>query len=334
MGRVDASDPTVARFAWPATGFAFRFTGPTLSLELEDTPLPDGSEENDWLDVRVDGAVLAPLALVSGRRHYDIARQLSRGVHELEVAKRTEAEVGTVGLAGITLAPGAALLPIATRPARIVEIVGDSISAGFGIDGESADCAWSAATEDATLTYGALAARDLDAEAWIVAWKGKGVLHNNDPAEREPLPALYARLLPGDPSSTYAYTVHPHVVVLNLGTNDYANGPPPAAEFRAAYAAFVERLRALHPDALLVLALGPMLYDEGAVNYRTLVRSAIEATIAERSARGDTRVQLLELWTDPVDGVGCQFHPNRTTHRRMADDLVRLLEATLGWRPR
>jgi hypothetical protein len=246
-----------ARFAWPATGFALRFTGSSLRLELEDTPLPDGTVENDWLDVRVDGESAAPVALRTGRRQYVVASGLSGRAHDVEIAKRTEAEVGTVSLISITLDRGATLRAAPPRPERILEIVGDSISTGFGVDGQSADCPFTAATEDATRTYGALAARALDAEVWIVAWKGKGVFRNNDPSERDALPALYGRLAPEDSTSRYAYSTHP--------------------------------------------------------------------------SAGDTRVEPLELWTDPADGIGCQFHPNRVTQQRMADDLARLLEAKVGW---
>jgi len=332
IGRVDVSDPERARFAWPATGLTVNFSGRSLAVDLEDVPLPDGTEETDWLAVVVDGTELPPLALAAGRRTYRIAAGLGPGAHSAELRKRTEAEVGTVALRGIALDPGADLLPPPPAPARVVEIVGDSISTGFGIDGADADCPFSAATEDATGTYGALAARALGAEARVVAWKGKGVLRNDDPADPLTLPALYDRLLPGDPASPPAPAARADVVVLNAGTNDYNRSAPPDAEFRAAYAAFVDRLRAAHPEALLVLALGPMLYDEGAIDHRSRVRAATAAAIDGRRARGDDRIELLELWSDPADGVGCQVHPNRTTHRRMAGELVRLIEARLGWR--
>jgi len=332
VGRWDTSDPTVARAAWSATAFSFRFTGTSLELALEDTALSDGTPDDDWLAVTLDGRELPPFALSQGRRTYEIAGGLAPRTHEVAVAKRTEAEVGTIGLVGITLDPGASLGPRPESPPRIIEIVGDSISTGFGVLGPNADCPFSAATEDATQAYGALAARDFGADVWIAAWKGKGVLRNDDPNDADTLPRLYERLRPGDPGSAYAYSVHPDVVVLNVGTNDFARTAPPDAEFRAAYASFVARLRALHPDAFLVLALGPMLFDEGAINFRTLVRNAIAATIAERRGQGDERIEMIELWADPADGVGCQVHPNRVTHRRMADELVRLLEAKLGWK--
>ena len=331
-GRWDTSDLSVARAAWPAAAFAFAFSGTSLRLELEDEALADGTPDDDWLAIAIDGRELAPLALSQGRHIYEIARGLAPGMHAVSAAKRTEAEVGTIGLCGIALEPGASLGPRPAAPARVVEMVGDSISTGFGIEGKSADCPFSAATEDATRAYGALAAQEFGADVWIAAWKGKGVLVNDDPSDADTLPRLYERLRPADPGSRYTYTVHPDVVVLNIGTNDFARTAPPDAEFRAAYAAFVARLRALHPDAFLVLALGPMLFDEGDINFRTLARDAIFAALAGARQRGDGKIEMIEFWTDPDEGAGCQVHPNRVTHRRMADELARLLEAKLGWK--
>jgi lysophospholipase L1-like esterase len=332
VGRWDTSDPAVARAAWSAAAFTFRFGGTTLGLAIEDTALPDGTPDDDWVAVSLDGRELPPIALSEGRRTYEIARGLAAGSHEVAVAKRTEAEVGTIGLRGIALDPGASLGARPAAPPRILEIVGDSISTGFGVLGPNADCPFSAATEDATRTYGALAARDLGADVWIAAWKGKGVLRNDVATDADTIPRLYERLLPGVPGSRYDFAVQPDVVVLNIGTNDFARTAPPDAEFREAYAAFVARLRTLHPKALLVLALGPMLFDEGDINFRTLARAAIAATIADARKQGDEKIAMIEFWSDPADGAGCQVHPSLATHRRMADQLVRLLEAKLGWK--
>ena len=332
VGRWDAGDPAVARAAWSASAFSFAFTGTSVSLDLEDEALADGTPDDDWLAIALDGRELEPIALSQGRRSYVIARGLQPGPHALAAAKRTEAEVGTIGLRGIALDPGASLGPRPAQPARVVELVGDSISTGFGIGGKSSDCPFTAATEDATGTYGALAARDFGADVWIAAWKGKGVLRNDDPGDAVTLPRLYERLRPSDPGSRHAYGVHPDVVVLNVGTNDFARTAPPEPEFRAAYAAFVARLRELHPDALLVLALGPMLFDEGEINFRTLARNAIAATVADRRKLGDAKIETIEFWSEPQEGVGCQVHPSAATHRRMADELARLIETKLGWK--
>jgi lysophospholipase L1-like esterase len=332
-GRFDLSNEGAARFAWPATSFSVRFTGTSLSLILDDTPLPDGTPDTDWLAVSVDGRDLPPLGLSEGSRTYEVARGLAGGAHEAIVSKRTEAEVGTVALRGVALDPGARALPFGPARRRRIEIVGDSISTGFGIDGTSAACPFTARTEDATQTYGVLAAHDLDADVSVIAWKGKGVLRDNDLADPITLPMIYGRILPGDPGSRFASRLEPDAVVLNVGTNDFSLSAPPEEEFKSAYAGFVDTIRALHPQALLVLALGPMLFDEPGRMWRSAVRTTIESLIDERGRAGDARIALLELWSDPEDGAGCQVHPSLATHRKMAGSLVQLLESRLGWQP-
>jgi lysophospholipase L1-like esterase len=330
-GRFDLSENRVARFAWSATSFSFRFTGTSLGMLLEDTPLPDGTPDADWLAVSVDGRDLAPLGLSLGMRMYQVVRGLGDGVHDLVVSKRTEAEVGTVAFFGVALDPGARVLLSGPARQRRIEIVGDSISAGFGIEGANAKCPFSARTEDATQTYGVLAARARHADVSVIAWKGKGVLRNNDLENPTTLPMIYERTLPGDPGSRFVSTLEPDAVILNVGTNDFSSSAPPEGEFRYAYDGFVGRIRALHPGALIVLVLGPMLSDEPERMWRTTVKQTIESVIEERKSKGDARLELLELWSDPADGAGCQVHPNLATHRKMAGSLVRLLESRLGW---
>jgi hypothetical protein len=77
---------------------------------------------------------------------------------------------------------------------RRIEIVGDSITCGYGNEGTD-PCNFSAETENHYLTYGALAARMFGAELSTVAWSGKGVVNNFDNDVFEPLPQIYDRLL-------------------------------------------------------------------------------------------------------------------------------------------
>jgi lysophospholipase L1-like esterase len=332
VGRFDRSDAAALRFAWPATAFRLRFTGTSVALVLRDTPLPDDTPETDCLAVTVDGRPLAPLELAKGTRTYEIARGLAPGAHEIAAAKRTEPEVGTVALLGVALDPGARALPPGRAATRRMEIVGDSICAGAGIEGRDPSCPLDAATEDATRTFGALAARSFGADVQIIAWKGKGVLRNDNPADAETLPAIYDRTLPGDPASGEAQGFGPDVVVLNLGTNDFARSAPPGRDFEAAYDGFVGVLRRRSPGALIVLAVGPLLFDEPGRMWRQDVKKAIESTIARRAATGDTRLALMDAWTERSDGDGCQMHPNLATHRKMAALLVRIVEDRLGWK--
>jgi len=164
----------------------------------------------------------------------------------------------------------------------------------------------------------------------VIAWQGKGVLRNYDPADPVTLPMIYERTLPGDPGARFVSRFEPDAVILNAGTNDFSDTAPPEKEFLAAYNGFVGRIRALHPESFIVLALGPMLTDGPERMWRTAMKQTIESVIAKRGSDGDARLLLLELWSDPADGAGCGVHPNLVTHEKMAGSLVRLLESPLG----
>jgi len=55
---------------------------------------------------------------------------------------------------------------------------GDSITAGYGLDGANASCSVSQDNSNHYLTYGAVAARALSAELHAIAWSGIGMYRN------------------------------------------------------------------------------------------------------------------------------------------------------------
>ncbi len=329
VGRVDRRGGAV-RMAWPATSVSFRVAGAhRVRLRARDVPLPDSTPATDYIGVSIDGGAFRPIALREGEATYTIAERLDASEHTIVVAKRTEAEVGTLALLDFTIDAGRFLDPPSVPPLRI-EAIGDSVTAGFGLEGRGPDCSFRAAEEDALSTYAALAARELDGDYVALAWSGKGVARNADVRELEPMPALFERTLPHE-SARYAFdAAAPDVVLVNLGTNDFVRGEPVESDVLAAYTRLLARIRAVDPRALIVAIVGPMLYDDATHRDRTLMRGWIERAVAERRAAGDDRIEMLEQWTDPAEGVGCQYHPNATTHRRLANELVAFLRPRIA----
>jgi len=321
VGRVDKSDPKAALFAWSGSGFVTRFRGSELGLRL------GGGQE---YSVVVDG-VLGPKFMPSGG--FDrVARGLAPGVHEVQVYRRTEAHLGESSFLGLDVGDGELLEP-PPPPERRLEIVGDSISCGYGNEGADQTCPFSPATENHYLSYGALAARALRAELSTVAWSGKGVVCNYGDAPdscTDPLPTYYARALPSRATSRWDFsTWQPHAVIINLGTNDFSTAQDPTpAEFEAAYVALLEQIRAVYTDALVLCTIGPMLSGDDLAT----ARDAIAAAVRARVDAGDQNVKLFQLApTDPANGYGCDWHPSLRTHQVMADVLTTVLRSELGW---
>ena len=318
---------------WPGTQIEARFTGPSIAAVLTETPTPDEVRDYDRIRVSIDGGAPRELALVEGRHVYPLALGLDPGEHHVQLLKLTEGVVGTIGFEGFLLARGQMLLAAPAEPKRRIELIGDSITAGYGNEGREASCHWDAALENNYLTYGAFAARELGAAYSAIAWSGKGVLRNYDPVELEPMPEIYERVLPADASAGRApASPRPDAVVINLGTNDIAANIPDGPTFERGYLTLLRRVRARYPDALLVIALGPMLADDvPQPQARSLMRRWLKNVEATWRASGDDRIAWIELWTDPAEGLGCDYHPNVRTHARMGVELAALLRTRLDW---
>jgi lysophospholipase L1-like esterase len=313
VGRHDASDPNAVRMGWSGVGAVVRFAGTGASVTLDDAAR--------WFTVVVDGAVQPPLATSGGVQTYPLATGLPAGEHTVELYRRTEGSFGPTVVLGFEL-EGELLPPPAVT--RRIEVIGDSISCGYGNEGE-APCSFSAETENHYLTYGAFAARALGAELSTVAWSGKGMVYNYGDDKNEPMPTLYDRTVATE-GAAWGFAWQPDVVVINLGTNDFStDDDPPEDVFVPAYVAFLEHLRAVYPDAFL-LPVAPSLFGDEVA----LVAGYLQAAVDQRHAAGDMDVAFEDV-NVPWIGSGCDGHPSVATHEQMGMKLAQALQAHLGW---
>jgi len=318
VGRMDTRDPAGPRFAWSGTGVVASFSGTTLTLRLDDT----GSNQ---FTVVLDGELAPTLVTTAGPNDYVLASELAPGAHQVEVYRRTEASFGPTQFLGFDFGAEGELLP-PPPVSRRIEIIGDSVSAGYGNEGVL-PCGFTADTENHYLTYGAIAARALGAELSTVAWSGKGVVYNYDTDVNEPMPALYGRTLPQDPTSTYDFAIQPDVVLINLGTNDFSTDGDPGTElFGGEYSALLTRVRAAYPEAFILATVGPLLAGEDLTAARAGIAAGVDAFVAA----GGSNVRALEMNVPNGNPPGCDYHPNLETHQAMADVIVAELQSELG----
>ncbi|HYQ43615.1 MAG TPA: SGNH/GDSL hydrolase family protein [Polyangiaceae bacterium] len=318
IGRFDQSKPDAPVFAWPGTAIALRFTGTAIGVTLSDTG-------GNVFEVVLDGNHTV-LTLESGMKKYMLGTGLSAGAHDLLLYRRTEASFSETTFNGFDV-PSSAYLP-ATVPTRRLEVIGDSISAGYGNEG-TLPCQFTAATENHYLSYEAIAARTLNAELYTEAWSGIGMLHSYEGSTTDQMPVRYLRTLPERATSTWDFAKFvPHAVVINLGTNDFSMGDP-GADFQNAYLKFVTDLRGHYPAARFFLAIGSMLNGDGYTKALAYLKAVIDA----RASAGDKNLTLLEFGSQDgnADGLGCDYHPSLKTHQKMADKLVAALKADMGW---
>jgi lysophospholipase L1-like esterase len=220
-------------------------------------------------------------------------------------------------------------------------------------------------TQNIFLAYGSLAARRLSAQATTLCFSGKGVALNYreqgvgegklDPSAKPDadakttIPEYYLRTLATEkPDATkpqsawdFASEPQPQVVVINVGTNDFArdvdqNGIADGIDlgaFRQKYREFLAFVRAKRPAAKIFLAVPPMVTDKFPLdNARSDFRSTLRGIVDEVNGAGDRDVFFLELVEMGVRyGLGCDYHPNLEVHRIMADQLVGAIRDKTCW---
>jgi lysophospholipase L1-like esterase len=330
IGRVDESNAGGPRFAWSGSGFVATVSGTTISLKLRAA-----SSDAVFFQPVIDGTPGDRFSSASGEQTVTLGSNLADGDHLVEVYRESEGRYGATTFEGFT--DGTLKSPPASSGRRI-ELVGDSITAGYGNLGSEqhpnygpdpdGGCPFTTQTESAYETYGAIAARTLNAEVSLVAVSGWGIVRDNGNNATDVLPNVYANTLGLSATPAWSFQPAPQAVIINLGTNDFATGDPGETQFEGAYTAFIATVRSKYPDAQIFCTVGPLLYGTGL----TMATSYIQNVVSAAHASGDTKVQYLDYGQQNTSlGTGCQYHPNTTEHQAMATKLVTALRAVLAW---
>ncbi len=320
VGRVDLGDPQRPRFSWSGTGFVARFSGTSLSVQLDSTGA-------FLFKAVVDGTPRAAFTIPSGQQTASVVSGLGAGTHTVELYRQTEGSQGDSQLLAVTIGGGALMTPPAP-PARLIEIIGDSISCGYGTLGTLAD-ADCFPTESHWDTYGAVAARALGAEVSTIAMSGQGAYRNYGGDMNNTLPMVYTRALTNDATPAWDFRTQAQAVIVNLGTNDISNNKgDPGAPFVTAYTGLLQTVRAKYPGALIVCIIGPLLSGTDLSTIQAHIKAAVDA----RVAAGDKNVELFDkIAPQTSDKAACQYHPDPAENQLMAGQIVAELQSKLGW---
>lgn len=333
LGRVN---PATKELSWPGTGVSFAFTGTSATIGLASV------SGTNSVDLVIDGGAPIFISNIAGTG-ISTPAGLSQGTHTVVLRKRSESQYGSIFLGGITT-NGA--LAAAAIPTRQIEIIGDSITVGYGLDGTN-PCTNSAAVEDNPKTYGALAATALHADYSMVAWSGKGLIRNiatGSPDTSPLIPQLYTRYGANDADNSYPFPAawSPDAVVINLGTNDFsylawdasgqsykARDPINASAYADGMVQFVQSIQTHYPHAHFFLVTSPMLsdnYPTAADAQKTTQTNALKDAVTRLGAKAH-----LVDWPTQGSDVGCDYHPNAATNAAAGEILRKAIAAALGW---
>jgi lysophospholipase L1-like esterase len=176
------------------------------------------------------------------------------------------------------------------------------------------------------MSYGAVTARALGAEASLIAVSGWGLLRSRTSDTSEVLPSVYSNTLETSASPVWDFHVEPQAVVINLGTNDFVPGDP-GSDFTTALTTFIDTIRAKYPSAWIFCAIGTMYTTAEASQATSYVQAAVTARGGDAG-----KVAFVDLGSqDALQGTGCDWHPDVAEDQRMADTLAPVMRLKLGW---
>jgi lysophospholipase L1-like esterase len=318
---VDTSDPAAAAFAWSESGFVATVSGTRISVNLQSV----GSDA--FFQPVLDGVVGTRFSVAAGAAQtVTLGDGLPAGDHVVELYRETEGMYGHSVFGGFV---DGVLRGAPAGNGRLIEVIGDSISAGYGNLGVEVHppwdntCTFSLDTEAAYPSYASVLGRALGAEVSIIARSGWGVYRDGNGDTSNVLSSVYENTLGTDPSVVWPFTRQPDAVVVNLGTNDSKQGDP-GTPYEDALVALLGTVRAHNPSAWIFATIGPMTADPLLTTMRGYVHDAI-------TRFGDARATAIDIPTQDATSTGCDYHPNVAEDQKMSDALAPSIRAALGW---
>jgi lysophospholipase L1-like esterase len=303
------------RFEWSGVSIQARFHGTQVSIQLDD-----GGNQNEFAVV-IDGKTMDNLVTSSGKTSYQLASGLTEADHELVVWRRTEAYYNPTEYLGLTDFGGnGALLPPSPAPERRIEIIGDSITCGYGDEG-TPGCSGTK-PENNYLAYGSVAARSLNADLHTVAWSGIGMYrnYNEDGPSADAMSSRYDTALPTVSGSTWDFSKFvPQVVVINLGTNDFSTRGDPGQPYVDAYVKFVQHVRSVYSQ-VYILCLIPV----------TDATTDVNKVVTTIKSGGDDQIEAFDI-NVTTGGSGCDGHPDIAKHAAMGAKLAAEIQHVMNW---
>ena len=311
VGMPDEVTDNSVSIAWPGSGIATRFTGSQLLATISGT-------EETWLDVEIND-VSKPIQLTPGRFAYRLI-DAEPGTYDVRLRIRTDRPYSPVVFEGFDPVEGTLAAPAPNDLQMLV--IGDDVAAGYGIEGDDRTCKYTRATQNANLSFAAIAAETLDADLATIARSGRGLTRNWDNDSAPTMADFYAEIQKDAPGMLAGMDI----VIIHLGMIDIAQEDL-AESFKPAYQTLLSEVRSDSPDALIVAGWGPM----GRKPQYEPTMTAISEAVAARTASGDDNVMFVEFENAP-DGqfYGCDWHPSADTQRFMGEVLATAIAEKLG----
>ncbi|MCQ2588143.1 MAG: GDSL-type esterase/lipase family protein [Treponema sp.] len=252
----------------------------------------------------------------------------------IRVIKLSECAFGYAGLKSLEVEGN--VKPAKPETSLKLEVIGDSITCGYGIEGVWEKDTFTTQQERADKSYAFLTAKAMNAELQCCSWSGIGLISNyvdpvtvNLPDTHWLMPANWpytdkslSLRLGLEPEIWDEKKFSPDIVVIHLGTNDQS-WVRKIEDRRLSYVSALRQLiEAVHrrsPKAKICCCLGVMGQE--------LCDSVNEAAELFTKDFPNVKIKTVKF---PVqlesDGIAADWHPSAKTHEKIADILIEALK--------
>jgi hypothetical protein len=334
IGRFETTDPAGPKASWPGSRIITRFVGTAISVTMSEFAEDFMAGAPCYWEVSIDDGPPTALPMIADNQPhvFDLAANLPRGPHKIELYKRGEMQTGIDQFLGFDLHGGRALPPPPRLP-RHIEAMADSYGAGYGImqlnapDLHCLPVDHAGKWQNFHLAYPALLGARFGAEVEGTVYSGKGLTRGIWPTDDDGLIDYYPRANPNpamahsNPQLFDLKSWPPDAIVLVQGTVD--NG---LSDFRDVYRDFVvNQLRARAPKAHIFLVVPGRVAREKWIDTVTSVER-------ERHDAGDLAVTAVIPGEEQDEEMtACGFHGSPAYHQRIAKEIGDVMAQKLGW---
>ncbi len=336
LGRTYLADDGKIWLGLSGTGVDFEYTGDKLSLFMIGNPT--GRDNGSRVGVYVDGERVKDMIVTGDAEIFDIDGKGSTPVN-VKIVKLSECPQSCCGIVKIN--PNGGTVKAAADKPHKIEIIGDSITCGYGVDENDPLSHFTTPTEDCTKSYSIKTAELLNADYSLVSFSGYGIVsgytESGNKVADSLVPLYYEKYgftygagfgakKPQDMDWDFSKFV-PDAVVINLGTNDstYAKNDERREEYKQGYISFLKTIRSKNPNARIFCTLGIM-----GTSLNKTMHEAAEAYTAET---GDNNISVFDFpeQNGNADGLAADYHPSEKTHTKSAEMLAEFIKKEMGW---
>lgn len=319
FGRIDNANPQAPRIWAPGVYIVARFKGKQCQLLINDEA--PGNNHN-YLEIVIDGQTPNRIKLTQKENVISLPAGLTDSEHTILICKDTESNIGYIDFIGLKCEK---LLPPPAAPTRKMEFFGDSITSGTGMDLSTIPCGkgeWYD-QHNAYMSYGALTARNLNAQWHLTALAGVGLVHSCCNMNVV-MPQIYDKVFLRNDTIVWNFDKYiPDVVTICLGQND---GPKQdSALFCSTYIKLIKSIRGHYRKATIICLTSPM----GDSTLTAVLKKYLTAIVARVNADGDK--QVYNYFFSRQYHNGCGGHPDLDEHKLIAAELTTYIRQLKGW---